>query len=111
MIEVRVAYRSGRFSSYPHELALMRITRLDKGDTETGDYVVQLGVERGKSYGLHRRRLKGFPRKKGNVLALLKLALEEFLDDEEVFSLDDEIPSTLARRRRRTLPEISKWES
>lgn len=43
---------------------------------ETADYSVSIGVERIKSVGLHRRGIINFPRRKYNVLALLRQALE-----------------------------------
>jgi len=105
MIEVAISYRS-RHSRQP--LAKIRITRLDKGDTDTGDYQVKVLVERGNSHGVFTRVVTKFPRKRWNVLALIQIALKEFMDDEEVFELDGPLSSTVAREGGGTMWEISE---
>ena len=70
MIEVIILHKETQT-----ELARLEIENVTPGDGEYADYSVQLGVEKGRSVGVHQRGIFGFPRKQYNVLALVLQAL------------------------------------
>ena len=77
-------------------------------DLELADYNIKYAVERGSAVGTHVRNIHNFPRKKYNVLALLRQALMTLDQKELLLERDfdpDEAPvsSNLARRLRRAL--------
>lgn len=104
-------------------IAKIRITRqggftgftLSGEHIDLADYSVEFAVERGTAVGLHTRNIFGFPRRELNVLALLRLALEN-LDEKELKlerDFDPDAPEAeapvsadLARRLNRTVREI-----
>ena len=64
------------------ELGRIEVQNLQTGVGEVADYSVKFGVERGTAVGMHKRMIYGFPRKKYNVLALLRQALETLNEKE-----------------------------
>lgn len=70
MIEVLITHRESGA-----ELGRIHIENVSE-DGEFGDYSIQFGVEKIASIGLHQRAIMNFPRKRYNVLALLRQALE-----------------------------------
>lgn len=56
-------------------LARIEIENVSGYDSDTADYSVRFGVDRMDGLGLHQRGIHSFPRKKYNVLALLRQAL------------------------------------
>lgn len=79
MIEVII--RSGR-----KELGRIRIENVTATAAEYGDYAAQFGVDTGDGWAVYQRRVEHFPRKRYNVLALLRLALSAL--EEKDLSLD-----------------------
>ena len=76
-----------------------------------GDYEVKFAVERGNAVSMHRRLIFGFPRKRYNVLALVRQALHTLEERELYLERDfdpDEAPVSpdLARRLGRALRSI-----
>ena len=82
MIEVRITYKGGK------ELAKVTIENMcDSDDADFGDYSVRFAVDTGGgSLAIYQRSIHDFPRKKFNVLGLLRLALSTL--DEEELTLD-----------------------
>lgn len=70
MIEVVIRHKESGA-----ELARIDIENLSGVGTETADYSVRFGVEKGDSVGIHQRGIFNFPRTRYNVLALLLQAL------------------------------------
>ena len=92
MITCRITDDDGR------ELALVRMERLGS-PTEMGDYSFQLGVNTGEGWAVYQRSVDQFPRRRYNVLALLRVALSSL--EEKELSLDrdpDQSPPPDARR-------------
>lgn len=56
-------------------LARIEIENLSGYDSDTADYSVRFGVDKKDALGLHQRGIHAFPRKKYNVLALVRQAL------------------------------------
>lgn len=90
------------------ELARITIKNIEGETGDLASYSVKFAVERGTAVGLHQRAIDNFPRKKYNVLALLRQALATLepkeLELERDFDPDDHEetgPSNLARRLRR----------
>lgn len=75
MIEVLVLKNS-------QPMARVEIKNVETHEDGTADYSVRFGVERGSAVGLHRRLIFGFPRKRLNALALVRLALESLNEKE-----------------------------
>lgn len=109
MIEVHIMSKGGT-----HELGVIRITNMEEsGDPEYGSYSVEFGVDTAAGFAIYQRSIYAFPRKRFNVLALLKQALETL--DEKELSLDGDpdnqpcsprdagLSGYLARRLRRSL--------
>lgn len=84
------------------ELAKITVENVSDEAGEFGNYSVQIGVEKGKSVGIHQRGLIGFPRKKYNVLGLLLQALLT-LDAREL-EWDGEWETPNAPLRKNVLP-------
>ena len=71
MIEVIIRHKGSGV-----ELGRIDIENLtEDADADVADYSVRFGVERIGSVGVHQRGVLAFPRKKYNVLALLRQAL------------------------------------
>jgi hypothetical protein len=94
-------------------VAKVEIKNINVNEDGTADYQVRFGVERGSAVGLHRRLVFSFPRKRLNVLALLRLSLETLnekeLELERDFDPDEAeapVSSDLARRLSGPLREI-----
>lgn len=92
-------------------VAKVEIKNIHVHEDGTADYQVRFGVERGSAVGLHRRLVFRFPRKRLNVLALLRLSLETLNEKELELERDfdpDEAPVSpdLARRLGGAMREI-----
>lgn len=70
MIEVIIRVKGEQFP-----LARVEIENLSGYGGDTADYSVRFGVDKMDGLGLHQRGIRAFPRKKYNVLALLRQAL------------------------------------
>jgi len=102
MIEVVAWFGSGQ----NRELAHIRMENLTTStDPEYGDYSVQIAVNTGAGVAMYQRAVHNFPRKRFNVLGLMKIALDTLNEKELYLDADPDAPSTsdLARRLPRTL--------
>lgn len=98
MIEVTV--KSG-----DAELAHIRIENVTATKTDHGDYSIQFGVWTGAGQAVYQRKVENFPRKKFNVLGLLRFALTTLEEKELSLDADPDAASSsnLARRLPRSL--------
>jgi hypothetical protein len=88
MIEVII--KSGRKE-------LGRITLENLGPAaEFGDYTAQFGVDTGEGWAVYQRGVEHFPRRRYNVLGLLRIALSAL--EEKELTLDADPDSDTARR-------------
>jgi hypothetical protein len=94
-------------------LGYIKIANTGESIDDTSNYLVQFGIDRGSSVGVHSRLLHFFPRKKYNVFALLLQALqtlnEKELELESGYDIDSPealVPADLARRFSGTVREI-----
>lgn len=87
------------------ELGVVRIERMGFSSSEFEDYSVQLGVDTGEGLATYQRSVEHFPRKKYNVLGLLRLALDTLEEKELTLDADPDAghSSNLVRRLSRTL--------
>lgn len=101
MIEVIV---KGTIKGRKHELARIKIISVHNQGTHA-DYSVQFAVDTAEGTALYQRAIYSFPRKRLNVLALLRLALETL--EEKELSLDaDPDASDSPNLARRLLPPL-----
>lgn len=101
MIEVRVTTKGGT-----HELAKIRIENLvDSDNSELGNYSIQFGVDTVAGFAIYQRSVDNFPRKRYNVLGLLKIALDTLEEKELTLDADPDARRTsdLARRIGRAM--------
>jgi hypothetical protein len=78
-------------------LARIEIENVSGDDFVLADYSVRFGVDKTAEVGLHQRAIYGFPRKKYNVLALLRQALLSL--EPEDLELQGSIPDEAHRPR------------
>lgn len=89
MIEVIIRHKGSKA-----ELGRIEIENVG-GTEDEGDYSIRFGVERIAAVGVHRRGIFAFPRRKYNVLALLRQALSTLeLDELELDSGDLDMNNT-----------------
>jgi hypothetical protein len=80
-----------------HELARIEIENvLDDQTNETGTYSVRFAVDTGSGVAIYQRRIDSFFRRRYNVLALLRIALDTLMEQE--LSLDGDPDTQDARR-------------
>ena len=100
MIEVII--KSGR-----KELGRIKIEHLSGSEATFGDYSIQFGVDTGEGFAVYQRSVDHFPRKRYNVLALLRIALSALEEKELTLDADPDqdatSPSNLARGLPRSL--------
>lgn len=90
------------------ELARIKITNISHTVSEHGDYSVHFAVDTGEGFAVYQRRVERFPRKRYNVLALLRLALSALEEKDLTLDTDPDArhSSDMARRLPRSLPEV-----
>jgi len=110
MIRVKIYHEGRKGGTY--ELGEIRILRMDKDqDSPTGDYKIELSTLKGDEFAICNRGMAHFPRLRLNVMGLLSEALLQFMDNPEVFSLDAQGSSNVARKRGRRMFKISRGKS
>lgn len=97
MIEVTIKVFPSTGPLVEKTLAVLRIENTMEGDPEVGSYRAVVVVDHGhNTVARYNRVVSGFQRKKYNSLALLKLVLDQFSDEE--LDLDERgEPADLAR--------------
>lgn len=101
MITVTVTKSGGR-----HELARIEIENvLDDQTNETGTYSIRFAVDTGSGVAIYQRRVDSFFRKRYNVLALLRIALDTLMEQELNLDADPDArySSDLERRLSRSM--------
>lgn len=101
MITVTVTKSGGK-----HELARIEIENVTGSAQETGEYSVRFVVDTGSGPAIYQRRIDSFYRRRYNVLALLRIALETLMEQE--LSLDRD-PYQDARRENRSRKSLPRW--
>lgn len=96
MITVTVTKSGGR-----HELARIEIENLSPAG-ETGEYSVRFVVDTGSGPAIYQRRIDSFYRRRYNVLALLRIALDTLMEQE--LSLDRDPDTHYPKQHRKRLP-------
>lgn len=88
-----------------HELARIDIENVTRTRTEHGDYSVQFAVDTGDgNLAMYQRRVENFPRKRYNVLGLLRLALSALDEKELTLDTDPDAPGSPDMERRLDRP-------
>lgn len=105
MITVTITKSGGK-----HELGRIEIENvLDDQTNETGTYSIRFAVDTGSGVAIYQRRIDSFYRRRYNVLALLRIALDTLMEQE--LTLDGDPDAQDARRSpdlARRLPR-ARW--
>lgn len=106
MIEITMKVFPSSGPVVERTLAKIKIENTMEGDPDVGSYRADITVDHGDSYTVFTRYISGFPRKKYNVLGLLKLVLEQITEEE--MDLDaTSAPADLARGLNRASTALS----
>lgn len=97
MITVTVTKSGGK-----HELARIEIENVTGSTQETGEYSVRFVVDTGSGPAIYQRRIDSFFRRRYNVLALLRIALDTLMEKE--LSLDRDPDAHHSEQHRKRLP-------
>lgn len=97
---ITVTIKSGR-----KELARIQIENMDGIVSEFADYSAQFAVDTGDGgLAMYQRRIDQFPRRRYNVLGLLRLALSAL--DEKDLTLDADPDARRSSNLERRLPRV-----
>lgn len=99
MITVTITKSGGK-----HELARIEIENVTGKAGEEGTYSVRFVVDTGSGIAMYQRRIDSFHRKRYNVLALLRIALETLLEKELTLDRDPDQDAGRSRYLGRRLP-------
>lgn len=103
MITVTVTKSGGK-----HELARIEIENVADQAGETGQYSVRFAVDTGSGVAIYQRRIDSFSRRRYNVLALLRIALDTLVEQELSLDRDLDQDARCASNLERRLPR-SMW--